>query len=197
MSCDRVQVLLPASLGTKRHPQPFVCDNSAVIFGRSRRFPWHWPSKGDPMEGGSSDEGHDDASDFHDSGIRSTRSQSASSTANLGFPSVTSAGSVRSEDAATIEHVFADGVTSSPDQSILSCVKGVRQVGESEVDQPTTETVCQEFATASRNITQTLSEPANRMTIIARLTSAKWAINKARELYIFLGRKGARDNGAV
>jgi hypothetical protein len=86
-SCDRVQVLLPASLGMKRHSQPFVCDNGAVIFGKSRRFPWHWPSEGDPVEGGSSDPEDDDGSDFHDSGLGSSLSQSASIPPDLGSPS--------------------------------------------------------------------------------------------------------------
>ncbi|CZR60568.1 uncharacterized protein PAC_10464 [Phialocephala subalpina] len=74
-TCDRVQVLLPASLGTKKNPQPFGCEKGAVIFGRSMRFPWHWPCKGQPVEGGSSDSEHDD-SDFHDSGLGSNLSQS-------------------------------------------------------------------------------------------------------------------------
>jgi hypothetical protein len=91
-SCDRVQVLLPASLGSKSHPQPFGCDDGAVIFGRSKRFPWHWPSKGDPVEGGSSDV-EDDESGFHDSGLGSNLSQSGSSPANFGSMSLTSSGS--------------------------------------------------------------------------------------------------------
>jgi hypothetical protein len=197
MSCDRVQVLSPASLGPKRHPQPFDCDNGAVIFGRSRRFPLHWPSRGDPVEGGSSNEEHDDTSDFHDSGVGSALSQPASSTANLGSPSVTPAGSVGSEDAANIEPVYAAGVTSSSGQSILSFVKSVGQVGESEADQPTIEGACQELPIFSCNSTQILSEPAKGATTTAGLTSAKWAINKARKLYIFLGKKGARDGDAA
>ncbi|KAH8589300.1 hypothetical protein B0O99DRAFT_637318 [Bisporella sp. PMI_857] len=55
-SCDRVQVLLPPSLGTKNHPQPFGYLKGAVIFGRSKRLPWVWPSKGPPIEGGGGGE---------------------------------------------------------------------------------------------------------------------------------------------
>jgi hypothetical protein len=104
-SCDRVQVLMPASLGLKRHPQPFGCDDGAVIFGRSKRFPWHWPSTGDPVEGGSS-EVEDDESGFHDSGLGSNLS-SGSSPANFGSMSLTSSGSdttdLNSGDPAALE----------------------------------------------------------------------------------------------
>jgi hypothetical protein len=95
-SCDRVQVLLPASLGSKRHPQPFGCDDGAVIFGRSKRLPWHWPSKGDPVEGGTSDV-EDNESGFHDSGLGSNLSRSGSSPANFGSMSLTSSGSDATE----------------------------------------------------------------------------------------------------
>jgi hypothetical protein len=68
--CDRVQVLLPQlSLGSKKLPQPFGCRNGAVIFGRSKRFPWLWPSKGEPVEGEPSNSESDDESSFRDSGV--------------------------------------------------------------------------------------------------------------------------------
>jgi hypothetical protein len=106
--CDRVQVLLPRSFGTKKHPRPFDCDNGAVIFGRSWRFPWHWPSEGDPVEGGSS-ENEDEASDFHDSGLGSNLSQSASNSANIGPQSITSECSDATDrglgDVPNIEHL--------------------------------------------------------------------------------------------
>lgn len=48
IKCDRVQVLLPPSLGFKRHPHPFETQQGAVIFGRSEKFSWHWPNFGRP-----------------------------------------------------------------------------------------------------------------------------------------------------
>ncbi|TVY32542.1 hypothetical protein LSUB1_G007997 [Lachnellula subtilissima] len=69
-TCDRVQVLLPQfCLGPKRNPQPFNCHGGAVIIGRSRRFPWHWPSKGKPVRGKSSEPESDDENSLPDSGI--------------------------------------------------------------------------------------------------------------------------------
>lgn len=68
-ACDRVQVLLPSSLSPRRHPQPFAFQRAAVVFGRSKTFPWYWPNHGDPVEGGESDSEPDDTSDFHDSGL--------------------------------------------------------------------------------------------------------------------------------
>jgi hypothetical protein len=67
--CDRVQVLLPASFGSKKHPRAFDGHGGAVISGRRRRFPWRWPSKGEPVEGGLSDSEPDDESSFRDSGV--------------------------------------------------------------------------------------------------------------------------------
>ncbi|TVY48628.1 hypothetical protein LOCC1_G003111 [Lachnellula occidentalis] len=69
-TCDRVQVLLPQyCIGPKRNPQPFSCHNGAVIFGRSRRFPWNWPSIGKPVRGESIEFESDDENSFPDSGI--------------------------------------------------------------------------------------------------------------------------------
>jgi hypothetical protein len=87
--CDRIQVLLPPSLGSKIHPQPFGHENGAVIFGRSRKFLWHWPRKGEPVGGGHSDSDPDDSSDFRDSGLgESYPSNSENSmTGNLGSSS--------------------------------------------------------------------------------------------------------------
>jgi hypothetical protein len=67
--CDRVQVLLPPSLGSARHPQPFGHQNGAVIFGRTKRLPWRWSSKGEAVEGEQSDSEHEDGSSFNDSGL--------------------------------------------------------------------------------------------------------------------------------
>jgi hypothetical protein len=67
--CDRVQVLMPASLSPMKNPKPFVSEKGAVIFGRSKRFAWHWPRKGEPIEGPSSDSELD--IDANDSGLGS------------------------------------------------------------------------------------------------------------------------------
>jgi hypothetical protein len=49
-TCDRIQVLLPPlSIGSKKHPDPFNNRSGAAIFGRSRRFDWHWPDVGSPV----------------------------------------------------------------------------------------------------------------------------------------------------
>jgi hypothetical protein len=67
--CDRVQVLLPPSLGHKTHPKPFANVAGGVIFGRSSRYKWKWPRVGEPVQMNSSD--HDLSSDEeeYDSGI--------------------------------------------------------------------------------------------------------------------------------
>src|SRR6266536_4767958 len=67
--CDRVQVLLPRSLGPKKHPRAFDDHGGAVIFGRSKRLPWRWPRRGEPEEGGLSDSEPEDENSFRDSGI--------------------------------------------------------------------------------------------------------------------------------
>lgn len=67
--CDRVQVLLPRSLGRKRHPTPFNEVNGAVIFGRSKRYTWSWPKRGNPTEGANSDEEVESEVIAHDSGL--------------------------------------------------------------------------------------------------------------------------------
>ena len=48
-TCDRVQVLLPPSLGRKQHPG-LLGTGGAVIFGRSTRYPWRWPDHGLPEQ---------------------------------------------------------------------------------------------------------------------------------------------------
>jgi hypothetical protein len=48
--CDRVQVLLPPSLGHKTHPRPFHNLNGAVVFGRSAKYNWNWGPFHDPTE---------------------------------------------------------------------------------------------------------------------------------------------------
>ena len=107
ISCDRVQVLLPASLGSKKNPRPFDYEKGAVIFGRSTKFPWQWPSKGHPMEGGPPDGENEDASDFHDSALES---QSPGSLEDFGSISLTSSGSaatdVNAGEHANVENVM-------------------------------------------------------------------------------------------
>ncbi|KUJ09813.1 uncharacterized protein LY89DRAFT_740880 [Mollisia scopiformis] len=75
-TCDRVQVLLPPSLGRKRHPQPFGELLGAVIFGRSKRYTWSWPKRGNPTEGVADDE-EDDDEIAHDSGLGSSLQSSS------------------------------------------------------------------------------------------------------------------------
>ena len=41
-ACDRVQVLLTRSLGSKTHPKPFDKPFGAVVFGRSANYNWRW-----------------------------------------------------------------------------------------------------------------------------------------------------------
>lgn len=80
--CDRVQVLLPPSLGQKRHPKPFGEMNGAVIFGRSKRYTWSWPKRGNPTEGDFNDEeavGDDEDMMAHDSGIGTSIQSSSNS----------------------------------------------------------------------------------------------------------------------
>ena len=88
IKCDRVQVLLPPSIGSKKHPRPFQTQEGAVIFGRSKRFRWTWPNIGDPKEGAfeldEEDEEHDD--NLRDSGIGTSvdTSSSADPSGSLG-----------------------------------------------------------------------------------------------------------------
>lgn len=67
--CDRVQVLLPPSLGHKTHPKPFSNTTGGVIFGRSSRYKWKWPLQGQPLESsrGEGERSTDDEMD--DSGL--------------------------------------------------------------------------------------------------------------------------------
>ena len=79
--CDRVQVLLPPmSVGSKKHPRPFDCNDGAVIFGRSKRFQWLYPNdpnEGNPVEGGESDSELEAGSEFRDSGIGESSSSTS------------------------------------------------------------------------------------------------------------------------
>lgn len=93
-ACDRIQVLLPPSLGPKRHPHPFNHLNGAVIFGRSNKFRWSWPGRGDPTEGGDSDQEVNEQSTMHDSGlgtsVRSSSSNDENSATDLSSTPVSS-----------------------------------------------------------------------------------------------------------
>ncbi|KAE9374285.1 hypothetical protein N431DRAFT_556628 [Stipitochalara longipes BDJ] len=68
-SCDRVQVILPHSNGSKRPGDVFDCLSGAVIFGRSRKLPWRWPSRGESSEGRDSESEDEEGSEFHDSAL--------------------------------------------------------------------------------------------------------------------------------
>jgi hypothetical protein len=69
-TCDRVQVLLPPfSMGSKKYPDPFHNHKGAAIFGRSRRFDWHWPNVGNPVAGAQSEHDTDDEGNMADSGL--------------------------------------------------------------------------------------------------------------------------------
>ncbi|KAN0096737.1 hypothetical protein V8E51_015542 [Hyaloscypha variabilis] len=67
--CDRIQVLLPHSAGSRKPPTPFQCSSGAVIFGRSTRLPWRWPSKGNPSEGEDSESESEKTGRWHDSAL--------------------------------------------------------------------------------------------------------------------------------
>lgn len=82
-SCDRIQVLLPPSLGPKIHPQPFEYMDGAVIFGKSKRLRWKWPQIGDPTPGDISES---DCDEFHredDSGHGTSLQSSSSNDGNI------------------------------------------------------------------------------------------------------------------
>jgi hypothetical protein len=192
-SCDRVQVLLPASLGSKRHPQPFGYDNGAVIFGRSRRFPWHWPSEGDPIEGGSSDQEGDNESEFHDSGVGSSLSRTASSLANLGSPSRLSGGSdvldVSTGGSPNLEQKDHSATVSERD--MLGHTRDGGPIKEARFGQLATKTapldeICQEHASAGSSTSRTPSEPTKGVAMALRsrqpqmLSSAKRALDKLK-----------------
>jgi hypothetical protein len=82
--CDRVQVLLPHSIGLKRPPQPFDNCSGAVIFGRSRKLRWCWPTRGEPFEGEELESEGEEESEFIDSALgESNSSTSEPGSANL------------------------------------------------------------------------------------------------------------------
>jgi hypothetical protein len=60
-TCDRVQVLLPPSLGRKGHPGPLEI-KGAVIFGKSEKYKLHWPNQGNPKEPGAEEADSDSES---------------------------------------------------------------------------------------------------------------------------------------
>lgn len=80
LACDRVQVLLPPSLGPKRHPSPFMHEKGAVIFGRSAKYRWSWKNFGDPKPRPEDATDSDEEEDAIDSGI-GTESRGESSMA--------------------------------------------------------------------------------------------------------------------
>jgi hypothetical protein len=108
-SCDRVQTLLPESIGTKRPPEDFSNpkhESGAVIFGRGKRCPYHWPKdpEKDPEErlsvegSDAGDEEEELASNINtiadDSGIGTSLSNGAShslNSASASFSASTSA----------------------------------------------------------------------------------------------------------
>lgn len=68
--CDRIQVLLPPlSIGSQKHPDPFNNCRGAAIFGRSRRFDWHWPNVGSPVARTGPEHETDDEGNLQDSGL--------------------------------------------------------------------------------------------------------------------------------
>ena len=100
-SCDRVQTLLPASIGAKRPPADLLdpkYENGAVIFGRGKRCPYHWPKDPgkDPEEhvlqedsdGDEEDDDEEEHRDLHanmtaeDSGLGTSLSTGASHSFN-------------------------------------------------------------------------------------------------------------------
>jgi hypothetical protein len=57
--------------GSKNPPQPVGRENDAVIFGRIKRFLWHWLSKEELVERGSADSRTDGSINVHDSCVES------------------------------------------------------------------------------------------------------------------------------
>lgn len=90
IKCDRVQVLLPPSLGPKRHPHPFETQKGAVIFGRSEKFAWHWPNTGRPQKTPPEQDVEDD---LQDSGLGTSMNTMSlvESCSNVGEPSSSTA----------------------------------------------------------------------------------------------------------
>lgn len=87
MSCDRLQVPLPHCIGLKRPLEPFATRSGAVIFGRSRKLRWRWPSSGEPFEGGESEIDGEEDGEHTDSGLgESISSTSVSASANIDTP---------------------------------------------------------------------------------------------------------------
>jgi hypothetical protein len=82
-ACDRIQVLLPRSLGPKKHPRPFTYVNGAVVFGRSKKLNWSWPNKGNPTQGDDSNEEDCEPYTSHDSGLGTSIPFSSSDDENL------------------------------------------------------------------------------------------------------------------
>lgn len=187
-SCDRVQVLLPGSLGMKKHSQPFVGDHGAVIFGTSKRFPWHWPSEGNPIEGGSSDPEDDGESGFRDSGVGSSLLQSASSPPDSGSPSALSGAS----DATNMS--TADGMSSDQKHRLASgsepdITKGDKEAGQmigtGTRDSSSVHQIFQGSKSVSYSSSRPLEEAAKGVATALRsrqpqrLLSAKRALEKA------------------
>lgn len=74
MGFGRVQALLPHCAGLKRPTQPFNNRSGAVIFGRSQKSRWCWPSKGEPFEREQSESEGEEESEFVDSALGESNS---------------------------------------------------------------------------------------------------------------------------
>ena len=161
VGCDRVQVLLPPSLGSKRHPRPFDCRTGAVIFGRSRRFPWQWPSKGDPVEGEQSDVEPDDESDFRDSGVgESNPSTSETDSSGQQDSSPLDGSSTVSATAAADNTMMSGGILD--DEAVETATWMLETTGEAQIadDQgfiPSSE-IHQRIQMVSRGVKRTLDK---------------------------------------
>jgi len=76
-ACDRIKVLLPPSLGVKNNPDPFKQLSGAVVFGRSKRWPWFWPAKGRPTERDEHENGEETKNELQGTSSHTTGSESA------------------------------------------------------------------------------------------------------------------------
>ncbi|KAG9230363.1 hypothetical protein BJ875DRAFT_158352 [Amylocarpus encephaloides] len=118
--CERVQVLLhPVSVGPKKHPEPFEYIRGAVIFGRSRRFRWMYPNKGEPIEGGESDSEPEKGGEFLDSGIgeSSTSTSEPDHSTNMN----TSPLEISIEPSETNDTTMSGGISDNKRANITSC----------------------------------------------------------------------------
>ena len=92
-TCDRIQVLLPPSLGHKTHPKPFSKPEGAAVFGRSAKYCWRWGNHGEPAEGEQDEQATEDDATLQDSSIGTSISTEPSRTAPSSKTASTSRGS--------------------------------------------------------------------------------------------------------